>query len=117
METEKHTPTPWHVSTNPGGPGDQPAFPSVRDASGAKHGYDIVAMPCGNSETVTANAAFIVRACNAHDDLLACCKWIHAIVGSSRDGGTSWQDLEHELDATDWANKIEAALALAEKEA
>ncbi len=66
----QHTPVPWKVSTNPGGPGDQPAFPSIRDSSGLPHGQDIVAMPLGDSETVNANAAFIVKAVNSHDKLV-----------------------------------------------
>jgi hypothetical protein len=72
MSTEtKHSPLPWHVATNPGGPEDQPAFPSVRDNSGEPHGMDIVAMPLGNSETVWANARRIVQCVNAHDELVA----------------------------------------------
>ncbi len=71
LEGRKHTPVPWHVATNPGGPGDQPAFPSIRDNSGLPHGEDIVAMPLGDSETVKANAAFICEAVNSHALLLA----------------------------------------------
>jgi len=59
---EKATPGPWHRATNPGGPGEQPAFPSVRDDTWALHGEDIVAMPLGDSETVKSNADFIAFA-------------------------------------------------------
>lgn len=62
---------PWKVATNPVGRGDQPAFPSVVDSTGRPHGEDIVCCPLGNSETVKANAAFIVHAVNSHDELLA----------------------------------------------
>ena len=58
----KHTPGPWNVATNPGGPENQPAFPSVRDNTGNPHGQDIVCMPLGNSETVKANARLIAAA-------------------------------------------------------
>jgi len=65
----KHTPEPWHVATNPGGPDDQPAFPSVRDNSGLKHGQDIVCMPLGDSDTVKANAERIVACVNGCEGL------------------------------------------------
>lgn len=52
-----------------------------------------------------ANAQFIVRACNAHDDLLAACKEALELVYSSN--------------KIDWDNiltpKLEAAIAKAEK--
>ena len=67
MSEFKGTPGPWQRAMNPGGPGDQPAFPSVRDNSGAPDGGDIVCMPLGDSETVKANALLIAAA----PDLLA----------------------------------------------
>lgn len=70
MSEIKHSPTPWAVATNPGGPMDQPAFPPIVDASGNPHGEDIVAMPLGNSETVQANAAHIVKCVNLHEELV-----------------------------------------------
>lgn len=60
-----HSPEPWKVASNPGGPENQPLFPSVRDASELPHGEDIVAMPLGNSEIVNANAKRIVECVNA----------------------------------------------------
>ena len=72
----KHTPTPWHVAFNDGGPENQPAFPSIRDGSGGKDGNDIVAMPLGDSETVKANAEFIVRAVNSHYELLEALRFL-----------------------------------------
>jgi len=76
-KTDKATARPWAVATNPGGPNDQPAFPSVRDCSGKPHGEDIVAMPLGDSDTVKANAALIVQAVNEYDalnNLAECCE-------------------------------------------
>ena len=67
---KEHSPLPWKVATNPGGPKDQPAFPCIKDASGEKDGMDIVAMPLGNSELVRANAELIVRCTNAHEALV-----------------------------------------------
>lgn len=61
----KHTPGPWHVATNPGGPDDQPVFFSVRDGSGRPDGEDTVCVPLGDSETVKANTARIVSCVNA----------------------------------------------------
>lgn len=50
--TTNHTPTPWRVNTFNGDRQE------VLDAN-------------GNNACVKANAAFIVRACNAHDELVA----------------------------------------------
>lgn len=96
-----HTPTPWHVATNPGGPGDQPAFPSVRDSSGLKDGEDIICMPLGDSDTVKANAAFIVRAVNAHDDLLAACQALLKVADSC-------SRFAEEMPSHEWARYLEA---------
>lgn len=62
MSESKHTPTPWRISGT-----------SSHRVTG-KHG---VLANCGNDSThsavedqCAANAAFIVRACNAHEELL-----------------------------------------------
>ncbi len=68
-EQMKCSPLPWKVSTNVGGPDDQPAFPSIVDSSNEPHGADIVAMPLGDSETVKANAAHIIHCVNNFEDL------------------------------------------------
>jgi len=60
---------PWSVWKNPGGPGDQPAFPCVRDGSGLPHGADIVCETLGDSDECKANARLIVEAVNSHDQL------------------------------------------------
>ena len=53
-----HTALPWHVGMKPG--------PMIYGPNG-----DQVADLTADFEDDRANAAFIVRACNAHDDLLA----------------------------------------------
>lgn len=67
----RHTPGPWKVANN-GISGKKTAtFRIWRNdplqADGENKGYACIA-PHVHGE---ANAAFIVRACNAHDDLLA----------------------------------------------
>lgn len=68
----KHSPLPWHVSTNghPPESGLEPAFPCVCDSSGLIHGENIVAECLGTSERCKANAKFIVAACNPYYDML-----------------------------------------------
>jgi len=80
-KTPAHSPLPWKVATNPGGPENQPAFPHIVDATGEAHGMDIVAMPLGNSETVKANAALIAR--------------IAELEGALRPFGEFFDGLEH----------------------
>jgi hypothetical protein len=60
MSTTTHTPTPWYTELDR----------SIRADDGDGH----VALLAGsdfNVATEEANAAFIVRACNAHDALVA----------------------------------------------
>jgi hypothetical protein len=70
MTETKHTPTPWYWEHNPNGHG-----PYVRATNGTKR--KIAATWCQNQSPVSnikqneANAEFIVRACNAHDNLVA----------------------------------------------
>lgn len=70
MET-KHTPTPWQ--TNEGGDGGW----FIWNSNGGISTKDLVATCVGrvnpdhrDPKVAAADAAFIVRACNAHDDLL-----------------------------------------------
>lgn len=63
----KHTPTPWHVGMKPGPmiygtKGEQIA--DMMEANGEADLFPYV----GENQ---ANAAFIVRACNSHDDLVS----------------------------------------------
>lgn len=75
-EPRGHTPGPWHV---------------VERENGAPY----IASPLGsicdmrlnglNRKTKYANAEFIVRACNSHDDLLAACKALVATANELKD--------------------------------
>ena len=61
MSDFKHTPGPWHVSTNgcTEESGGEPAFPGVHDSSGRPHGGDFICQTLGDSETCKANARLI----------------------------------------------------------
>lgn len=62
---QTHTPTPWrYVKTNGSPTSGQHMI------AGSKPGYLAEIRDCGSGD-VSANAAFIVRACNAHDALTA----------------------------------------------
>ncbi len=81
MSETKHTPGPWDVQ-NKGTLGCRSARHEVVagiNRDGSKNLPTIVRMP-DLSEASYANAAFIVRACNAHDDLLAACKSLFSDV-------------------------------------
>jgi hypothetical protein len=78
-EQAKHTPTPWRIETmRPHTLGkawiNAEGMNFVADCSSAsartEHGF------CGrvDYEEIEANAAFIVRACNSHKDLLSAAK-------------------------------------------
>ena len=60
----KHTPTPWHV-------GMRAAERIVYDGTGWAVANATIYHAEHEGGQTLANAAFIVRACNAHDDLLA----------------------------------------------
>ena len=68
-----HTPTPWITEPH----GDTTALYSGRDRD--HHGLRLMNLDDGDMN-FEANAAFIVRACNSHDELVAACKMlIHSI--------------------------------------
>lgn len=81
-----HTPGPWRIGQQGFDNGGFPETVIVADAAGGK-----VVAPCvclhfeHYPEMREANAGFIVRACNAHYDLLAACE---ALV-SWADGDTA----------------------------
>ena len=68
----------------------------------------IVEMSKRHNPNFEGDAAFIVRACNAHDDLLAACK---ALVDYRDRAGALGFQLEK---ADDYINQIRAAIAAAE---
>ena len=93
MNETKFTKGPWKLSSNPGGPGDQPAFPSVIDMSGRPHGEDIVCSAYGDQDTVKANAYLIAAAPEMYEmlDRLVATYW-------GQHGGGCEQDLRDAKD-------------------
>lgn len=77
MSTQ-HTPTPW---TNPTDGGIKAPAECTTLRSGRKVPFRVCTMQDGDLETVRANAAFIVRACNAHDELVALLTDAHRALG------------------------------------
>lgn len=68
-----HTPVPWHIEED----GDALWIHDALNATIADVPPSMVMMDGGDYELTDedrANAEFIVRACNAHDDLLAACE-------------------------------------------
>ena len=83
MET-KHTPTPWTVE-DPTGTGlviVQANLPTYHWAFIATVDTDMDATTQIDHPVMEANAEFIVRACNAHDDLLAALTKLKDFVAS-----------------------------------
>lgn len=70
-ETEvKHTPTPWHSSVN-------------MEVDIYACGFRIACMKGGEIVRDKANAAYIVRAVNCHEELLELAKSLHSHLGKS----------------------------------
>lgn len=100
-----HTPTPWIFNQNKG----------CIEVNGEKLLVNGVSLPCGNhpeSNHATANAQFIVRACNAHDELVAALKL--ALCQLKVWNSTISQSWEFYRKSPE-IQKIEQALANAEK--
>ena len=80
----KHTPTPWSfgsqfIAKHVG--------PSVLDY---EHIATIPDHLQSDDPQWEANAAFIVQACNSHDDLVAACELALTIIGHPDDAGTKF---------------------------
>ena len=85
-EAPKHTPTPWRVMADPDNAGKHPFHDRRWIVSGSpeiEFGYDPRphnwtirngSLICEMRDSVEDNAAFIVRAVNSHDELLAALK-------------------------------------------
>ncbi|WUR15675.1 hypothetical protein E7V67_011400 [[Empedobacter] haloabium] len=95
MDTSKHTPTPWYANLQPDGFFDIQDGPNLNTASVLCSRFEWPE----RKEEMHANAEFIVRACNAHDHLVAALQTIlatkpqygmnpQAIVGSPH--GIDW---------------------------
>lgn len=99
----KHTPTPWTFSE----------FGPISTATGNIHYVANIAKH-GPSDTLDqedkANAEFIVRACNCHDELVA---FANRVATSYSVGGCSAQSLERGLEELRWAARAILAKAKA----
>jgi len=80
MTEPKHSPLPWHVSAgqlviNQGGKwtSDQDDILYVNEEVGDADGF-------ANRAIAEANAEFVCRACNAHDDLLDACQQAYDVI-------------------------------------
>lgn len=84
MTTEtKHTPTPWRNYTNNvcAGPLKGCFIDARKNNESTARIADVLAYGgVASQEECEANAAFIVRACNAHNDLVAVLAELYALV-------------------------------------
>jgi hypothetical protein len=114
MSEQRHTPGPWFVDPR-GVDGSTNATIGIFDhdwaAQPMANGVNFIAMVAWQGPDArgaqAANAAFIVRACNAHDDLLEA---LWASAAAWRMMGASLRNNEYCLDK---AEKAEAAIAKA----
>lgn len=79
----KHTPIPWHES-NERNAGGQLIDIVIRNKK--RDPIALVSALGWDKKTSRANAEFIVRACNAHDDLLDACREMVEQYGGMIDG-------------------------------
>ncbi len=75
-KTVGHTPTPWRLEGDCVVSGDDTDYTLVADCE-----RDPVWSPLLGVEETEANAQFIVRACNSHDDLLEACQAVSTSLG------------------------------------
>jgi hypothetical protein len=99
----KHAPTPWKIEAKKRPYGSEGSY-NIAFCGDISDGIGYIGQIYNR-----ANAAFIVRACNAHDDLLAACK---ALVEYRDRAGALGFQLEK---ADDYINQIRAAIAAAEE--
>jgi len=84
MENNRHTPIPWYIEGESGNPHE--AYIIVGDKQGStiawtSNSFDDSSNEEYISEEDTANAQFIIRACNSHDELLEA---LENLIGSGR---------------------------------
>ena len=86
--TAKHSQTPWEFSADDK-LNSQRAFGIVRslpEGESQEPGHtEVIAEVCAGP-TAESDATFIVRACNAHDDLLAACRAVLARLDLEPEG-------------------------------
>lgn len=102
-----HTPTPWNVSTWDDGSTHIEADDYIlADMNGNGGGKRIEGfIPVAERK---ANAAFIIRAVNAHDELLKCAKTFRRFILSFYEGE------DDDMAPTDTLKAVEIAIAKAE---
>ncbi len=99
----KHTKLPWKTE---GGASDQPD-PRWQIYSDSEE--LTLAVTCGGNDR--ANAEFIVRACNAHEDLLAICEDATTAIYDAMHAGSLSRNYHDDV-----MDKIEAAIKKARGE-
>lgn len=106
--TAQHTPTPWHVVN--GSLIKDELMPFDRD----ERDTVLVATTAGTAtaEVAEANAAFIVRACNSHEQLVAVAKLARGLTNAIMQ--SSSKDAALVAEAAESLRRIDAALAAAE---
>ncbi len=119
----KHTPTPWRLEYHPGQRGE-PATLIMQEGAEACERW-IAECPWGldgdgdgdcSATEAQANAAFIVRACNAHGDLIAACRAAEQFIRNGVEYGyIRMPDKDTPDKAHDTLPTLEAAIAKAEK--
>lgn len=82
--TTQHTPGPWNFKDRENGNDAQAEFPTKINFGLEGYGVGSVVgsvyVWMRDLDTAKANAAFIVRACNSHDDLLAALQSISTLA-------------------------------------
>jgi len=110
---DRHTPLPWFAVND--GTAKEPMWSvkAVRIA-GQKPRHEVAICATGDSpqEMETANAAYIVKCVNAHDELVAALKRISMgdiVKAGDPESVSDWNEMYHRL-------QMVAAVALAETE-
>ena len=103
--TASHTPTPWVVEKNSVN-AENGSVVSIAECGFSAPGQSWSGTDYSTSEHQAANAEFIVRACNSHDDLMAALEdmmaWARAVSDEYIDGGDLREDYRQALsDARD----------------
>lgn len=113
QEQELHAPTPWRFEIADRLSGGEDCLLIL-----SAEGEAIAEIQC-NPDGEHANAEFIVRACNSHDDLVAGCKDALNVFETSYDGQALYEDWlisdEDRRKIHDLKDRLTAALAKAER--
>lgn len=109
-----HSPLPWAVKT------EAYSWPQIvcPDPEDAEWPWIVAKCEggCPNDKSGKNNAAFIVRACNAHYQMLEALKEVRALVGEAALTGFNWQDGDWPTKLFENQAKLSAAIRAAEAE-